>query len=121
MMSAAVSATSKLPQSNETAEYGKSNEKIVNLEKTVGSAIEKAMELTSKMVLKTATELAKAQKEQFEQISKRLESLEKAGGVSQSAPRGIVDGELRKSVSTTKSGAFSGMFGAAARKAVSKM
>jgi methylmalonyl-CoA mutase N-terminal domain/subunit len=79
------------------------------------------MELTSKMVLKTATELAKAQKEQFEQISKRIESLEKAGGVSQSAPRGTVDGEIHKSRSESKSGAWQGMFGAAAKKAVSKM
>ena len=120
MMSAAVATTAKLPQMNESAEYGKSKEQFGNLEKTLTAAIEKTMEATSQMVLKAATEIAKAQKEQFVQISRRIESLEKAGGVSQSAPRGTVDGEVQKT-RTSKGPVWGGIFGGAASKATSKM
>lgn len=119
-INAAVAVTEKLPQASETAEYGKSNKLAVDLEKSLNSVVEKAVQASGQMVIKATEALAKAQNAQFEVLSNRLASLEKAGGVSQSAPRGAQDAVVQKSVSGKKS-VWGGMLGNAPTQAMSKM
>jgi hypothetical protein len=114
MMAAAASMSSKLPQMDETAEYGKS------IEKSVESVLQKSMEATSQMVLKATQKMVEVQKEQMEMVNKRLSSLETAGGVSQGGPRGVTDGEIQKT--GQKSGpVWGGIFGGAPNQAMSRM
>jgi len=70
MMAAAASMAAKLPQMNESAEYGKS------LEKSLSTVVEKTTQAASTMVLKATERIVAVQKEQIEMLSKRLESLE---------------------------------------------
>lgn len=114
MMAAAASMSAKLPQMDETAEYGKS------LEKSLESVLQKSLDATSKMVLKATQELAKVQKTSIEAIDKRLSSLEEAGGVSHAGPRGMTDGEIRKA-EHAQSSLWGGIFGGAPGQAMSKM
>jgi hypothetical protein len=120
MMTAAAGMAAKLPQSNESAEYGKSQEKVIDLEKSLNSALEKALEATQKMVLQSAERIVKAQQDQFAQLNARIGAVEKAGGVSQSAPRGAVDGEVHKT-RTGKGPVWGGLFTGAAGQATLKM
>jgi fructose/tagatose bisphosphate aldolase len=71
------------------------------------------------MVIKATEALAKAQSEQFAVLSARLASLEKAGGVSQSAPRGTADAVVQKSRQGGK--LWGGLLGGAPAQAMSKM
>lgn len=114
MMAAAAKMSADLPQMDETAQYGKSFEKSLN------NVLEKTLEASSQMVLKATEKMASAQKSQMEEISKRLESLEQAGGVSQGGPRGTEDGEIQK---TGKKGGpvWGGIFGGAPQQAMSRM
>ena len=114
MMAAAAKMSADLPQMDETAQYGKSFEKSLN------NVLEKTLEASGQMVLKATEKMASAQKSQMEEISKRLESLEQAGGVSQGGPRGTEDGEIQK---TGKKGGpvWGGIFGGAPQQAMSRM
>lgn len=117
-INAAVAVTEKLPKLDETAEYGKSD-KGVDLEKSMNSMLEKSVQAAGQLILKSTEMLAKAQKDQFAALSTRLASLEKAGGVSQSAPRGTDDAVVQKS--RQPKSMWGGMLGSAPAQAMSKM
>jgi hypothetical protein len=92
----------------------------VDLEKSLNSAVEKSVAAAGDLILKATEKLAQVQKSQFETLSARLTQLEKAGGVSQSAPRGSQDEVIQKS-RQSKQSVWSGMLGGAPTKAMSKM
>ena len=117
MMAAAAKMTGKLPRTDDSAEYGKKS-----LDKSLQGVVEKTVEATSQMVLKTAEKIVNAQKEQFKVLNKRLEALEQVGGVSQSAPRGAADGELKPNIQKSQqNGVFGGIFGNAPSQALLRM
>jgi hypothetical protein len=113
MMAAAASMAAKLPQMDETAQYGKS------VEKSMEDMLQKSLEATSHMVLQTAEKIVEATNKKFETLEKRLMTIESAGGVSQAGPRGLADGEIQKIAGPRT--VWGGIFSGASGQALSKM
>lgn len=114
--SATVSSVSGLPQSDDTAEFGKS----------MDAFFEKSMKATGNMILKSVDKIVKSQNESLGQISKALSSMEqriskveRAGGVRHSGPRGNDDTVIKSKKGDT--GNFNGMFMGAANQATRRM
>lgn len=109
-MSNTIANIGKLPQSADTAEFGKS----------LNAVVEKTISASGEMVMKAIEKVLEVQKSQNEVLSKRLERLEKASGVSHSGPRGTGDSEILKS-RTARNNVFGGLFLPAAKQATKGM